>query len=317
MAASLTDKITDVRNSARPNTARVTTVRTIGATNLACDSLTGWPTASKVHFVTYQVDTNSNVIPGTQLDCYGIVSANTITNMTIVDGTDGGNSVGDYVEMLPTAAWAQDLADALMTSHNRDGSLADDVVTTDVILNSAVTTAKINDSAITTAKIADDAVTSAKLVGIDKSNLTTDYNPYKFEAYIGADYLETGGSTWQLLNFSSEAYDTNNNFDTTTYLYTAPVNGYYFFTACYLPYIVNTVTNIIGFYKNGAEYRQGQRMTNVTGGNFHNHSQITMTANLSAGDTIGVWAWCNQGGTYTITGSRNYNSFSGFLISRT
>lgn len=122
MSASTTDKITDVRNSARPNTARVTTARVASASSLACDSLTGWPTASKVHFVTYQVDTNNNVISGTQLDCSGIVSANTLTNIVVIDGTDGGNSVGDIVEMLPTAAWGQDLADGLMAEHDRFGA---------------------------------------------------------------------------------------------------------------------------------------------------------------------------------------------------
>ena len=119
--ADILDKITDVRNGARPNSARVTIARTAGGTVLSCNALTGWATASKVHFVTYQIDANSNPIPGTQLDCYGIVSGATITNFTVIDGTDGGNSVGDVVEMLPTAAWGQDLADALTEEHDRQG----------------------------------------------------------------------------------------------------------------------------------------------------------------------------------------------------
>lgn len=173
MAASINDKITDVRNNARPNSTTVTVARAAAGTNLSCNSLTGWPTASKVHFVTYQTDTNNNVVAGTQLDCYGIVSENTITNMVVVDGTDGGNSVGDVVEMLPTAAWAQDLADGLMTTLKRDGTLQDDIVDTANIASGAVgateldtdavTTAKINDSAVTTAKIANSGVTSSKL----------------------------------------------------------------------------------------------------------------------------------------------------------
>lgn len=130
MAASLTDLFTDVRNSARPNTTTVTVLRASAATNLTCNSLIGWPIASKVHFVTYQTDTNNNVVAGTQLDCYGIVSGNTITNMVVVDGTDGGNSVGDVVEMLPTAAWAQDLADGLMNEHDREGIHTSDAAST-------------------------------------------------------------------------------------------------------------------------------------------------------------------------------------------
>ena len=59
---------------------------------------------------------------GTQLDCYGIVSGNTINSFNVVDGTDNGNSVGDVVEMLPTAAWGQDLADAITHQHSRIGA---------------------------------------------------------------------------------------------------------------------------------------------------------------------------------------------------
>jgi hypothetical protein len=181
MAASVNDKITDVRNSARPNTARVTTLRVATATNLACDSLTGWPTASKVHFVTYQVDTNNNVIAGTQLDCYGIVSANTITNLTVIDGTDGGNAVGDIVEMLPTAAWAQDLADGLMASHDRDGTLKDGAVdSADVLAANVVTTTKILDDAVTAAKLADSAVVTANIVDDSVTKAATVWNNVSF-----------------------------------------------------------------------------------------------------------------------------------------
>ena len=138
--ASLTDKITDVRNGARPISARVITARSIGGTTLHCNALTGWPTASKVHFVTYQIDASSNPIDGTQLDCVGIVSGADITQFTVLDGTDGGSSVGDVVEMLPTASWGQDLADALTREHYRDG-------THENINADSVTTGTLNTSA--------------------------------------------------------------------------------------------------------------------------------------------------------------------------
>lgn len=122
MSASTGDKIVDVRNAARPNSTTVFSPRAAAGNTLSCTLLTGWPIASKVHFVTYQIDSSSNPIAGTQLDCSGIVSGNTITSFSVIDGNDTGNSIGDVVEMLPTAAWAQDLADALTASHNRDGT---------------------------------------------------------------------------------------------------------------------------------------------------------------------------------------------------
>jgi hypothetical protein len=165
MSASVADKITDTRNAARPNSARVTSGRSSGAATLACDNLTGWPTASKVHLVTYQINSNSNPVSGTQLDCYGIVSGNNIGSFTVLDGTDNGNVVGDVVEMLPTAAWGQDLADALMASHDRDGTLKDGVVDSAAVLaNNVVTSAKILDANVTTTELADANVTDAKLI---------------------------------------------------------------------------------------------------------------------------------------------------------
>lgn len=120
--ANITDKLTDTRNAARPNSAKVTSPRSAGGSTLVCDNLTGWPTASKVHFVTYKIDSTSKVVAGSQLDCYGIVSGNSITSFTVVDGTDVGHAVNDVVEMLPTAAWGQDLIDALLAQHSRVGA---------------------------------------------------------------------------------------------------------------------------------------------------------------------------------------------------
>lgn len=170
MSASTGDKITDTRNAARPNSARATGTRSAGGSSLACDSLAGWPTASKVHFVTYQIDSNSDPVTGTQLDCYGIVSGNSITSFTVVDGSDTGNSVGDVVEMLPTAAWGQDLADALTSTHNRSGGLKSGLtITSPTLVTPTVDTLTVTSGTtlpagdIGTADIAAGAITQAKL----------------------------------------------------------------------------------------------------------------------------------------------------------
>lgn len=119
----MSEFFTDTRNGARPNSARASGTRSAGGTSLACDSLAGWPVSPrKVHFVTYQIDSNSVPVAGTQLDCTGIVTTNTINSFTVIDGNDTGNSVNDVVEMLPTAAWGQDLSDGLNVLHNRDGT---------------------------------------------------------------------------------------------------------------------------------------------------------------------------------------------------
>lgn len=154
MAASLNDKFKKTFNSANPNVTFVSTQRSAAATTLICDSLTGWPTDTAVDFITYQLDTDGvTVVAGSQRDWKGIVSSNTITNLTLIaGGTDAGNQVNDIVEMTPTANWANDLIEGILVSHDQDGTLKDDIVTT----------AKIDDGAISTAKIDDEAVTAGK-----------------------------------------------------------------------------------------------------------------------------------------------------------
>lgn len=170
MSASTNDKISDTRNAARPNSARASGTRAAGGTSLACDSLTGWPTVSKVHFVTYKIDANSNPVAGTQLDCTGIVSGNSLTSIVVVDGTDAGNAVNDVVEMLPTANYGHELFTALTKEHNQlDGSHK--AITTDTITVTSgstlpagdIGTADLAASAVTTAKINNAAVTAAKM----------------------------------------------------------------------------------------------------------------------------------------------------------
>lgn len=51
-------------------------------------------------------------------------------------------------------------------------------------------------------------------------------NPYKFSAYRTANVSYNDGSTNDVI-FNAESYDTNNNFDTSTGIWTVPVTGYY------------------------------------------------------------------------------------------
>lgn len=153
---AITDKITQTRSGGDPVVATVATVRASAGATLACDDLSNWP-ADTVHFITYQKTAAGGIDYDTLQSFKGIVSGNNIGTVTLQHsptGTDLGNSIGDYVEMAPTASWSQDLYDALSSTLNvADGTLQTGIVAT----------AKIADSAVTTAKIADDSVTNAKL----------------------------------------------------------------------------------------------------------------------------------------------------------
>lgn len=312
MAASTGDKITDVRNAARPNSARVSSGRSAGGTTLACDNLVGWPTASKVHFVTYTIDSNSNPVAGTQLDCTGIVSGNNIGSFTVVDGTDTGNAVNDVVEMLPTAAWGQDLADALTSQHTRTGTHS--VVTaTSLTTTSSVTAGSGLTVSAGSISVPANSVAAAALVGIDRSLITTDSNPYKFSAYHNTTQSL---ATATVIGFNTEIFDTNNNYDGTN-KYTVPVSGFYQVMANVYYQSLNAAHGSIQLYKNGSSLMKGTGGIASAADAIFSFNELVQ---LTAADYIQIFTEFTGGGSTTVYGQAGvprYTRFSAYLVSRT
>lgn len=300
MSASTSDKITDTRNAGRPNSARVSSLRSAGGTTLACDNLTGWPTASKVHFVTYQIDSNSNPVPGTQIDAYGIVSGNSIGSFTVVDGTDSGNSVGDIVEMLPTAAWAQDLADALTTLFNRDGTWKTGAALIQPTIASLVNAQHNHQNAAGGGTLGTAAMPNLSLAGQSLSN------PYKFRVYRNAA-LTANAASASKLTFDAEDFDTNNNFATGTY--TAPVAGFYVFGGRFTS---TTTRSFASIYKNGAEEARGLDFVATSG---EIGPVVSTLVQCAQGDTIELYYYTQ--GAVSIGTGRTQSYFYGHLISQT
>lgn len=124
MAAGINDKWTQATNGSRPVPTTLTALRGVGAGTISCAALTGWPTATAVHFIIYRTDSSGNKVAGSQTDWKGIVSGTTITGLVLKAGTDLGDSIGAIVECAPTAAWANDMATGLAVEHNQDGTHA-------------------------------------------------------------------------------------------------------------------------------------------------------------------------------------------------
>ena len=151
MAAGINDKFKKV--SADNSYAVATTVKTArtvgGGTTLEAFDLSKWADATAVNFLTYRKTTDpvTNVTTVTNRTGWTALvntSSNTLTNLTIAPGyTDLGHQVGDYIEPVQMSKWANDLVDGILVSHNQDGSLK----------NNAVSTAKIADSSVTAPKI--------------------------------------------------------------------------------------------------------------------------------------------------------------------
>lgn len=169
--ASINDKITETFNGQNPTSTTVSAPRSVGGSSISCNSLAGWPTNTAVHFATYQIDTTSKKIAGSQVDWKGIVSGSSIGTLTRQGGVaDAGNSIGDIVEMMPTYSWANDLAKGLENTLNSDGTLKSSLTvnspslkspTTDTLVVTSGTTLPNGD--IVTANLANASVTADKL----------------------------------------------------------------------------------------------------------------------------------------------------------
>lgn len=166
MAASSADKFTETKGSAgNPSVTTASAPRTVGGTSLTATALTNWPTGTQVHFITYSKNADGTKDNTSQQDWKGTVSSSTsLTSMALTNGTDAGNAIGDYIEMGPTASWAEDLYDGLTQTLNTDGTLQSSIVTTAKINDGAVTTAKLASGAVTSSTLAESAVTYAKLL---------------------------------------------------------------------------------------------------------------------------------------------------------
>ena len=154
--ASVSDKITKVKDGSNPNVARVVTPRPANSDTLSVDSLTGWTEDTAVHFMTYRVDSTGKVVPGSQRDWKGMANKATgqIISLQIQNNAiDDGNLVGDIVQAGPTASWAQDLAEAMLESHNSDGSLKRGAVGAENIAKDSITAESIKEGSITADKI--------------------------------------------------------------------------------------------------------------------------------------------------------------------
>jgi hypothetical protein len=124
-------------------------------------------------------------------------------------------------------------------------------------------------------------------------------NPYRFSVYMSATQ-STVATTWTRLNMNSELYDISNNYSTSTFGYTAPMNGYYQFilsaqllSQAATPYILAIGINTT----NSETYRIGE-IPNTTGNITING---TVEVLLNAGDVVYPLY-------YSVTASKTINN---------
>lgn len=133
--------------------ATVTSARVIGATTLKVNDVTNFPEGQFIG-TTGTIDNTGVFDPATLTVFTAHLSGADVEIDAIAPGyADLGNTNGQVLVIKPNTLWADNLADTLAVSHNTDGTLK----------NNIVTTAKIADSNVTTAKIANASVTADKI----------------------------------------------------------------------------------------------------------------------------------------------------------
>lgn len=84
-----------------------------------------------------------------------------------------------------------------------------------------------------------------------------------FSAYAGSSQSLSAG-VWTKLQINTEEWDTNSNFDTSTYRFTPTVAGYYQVNGrVTVNAIITTV--VVAFYKNGSVWKRGTAIANSAG----------------------------------------------------
>jgi len=145
----------------------------------------------------------------------------------------------------------------------------------------------------------------------ESTAIASQVNPYKFSAYMGSTQ-STVATTWTKLQMNTEEYDTNSNYNTTTYAYTAPVTGYYFFSVMVQMLSQTGFPFLVGFSKDGTnEYFRGQEIPNTTG---NATLSATHLIKLTAAETLYPMYYSTQA-SKTLNSGIVISKFSGILVS--
>lgn len=153
------------------------------------------------------------------------------------------------------------------------------------------------------------------IFGLYKNLLTVDSNPYKFKVYRNAAQNVGTGAT--KVNFDTESFDTNSNFDSTTnFRYVAPVDGYYWLSTNIQTTTAGSGTDVLAMiYKNGAENIRGGYTPAAAG--TAPGSTASGLVQLNATEYVEVFVATGTAAKALDVGSAAKCTFSGFLVSRT
>ena len=135
-----------------PASAKLTSQKERGAQNLAISTVDGWLIGEEQDFVIFETDSNNDIVPGSATSWKGVPASNgSIAGLTLTGGLDRLYPIGAAVVPTATSAWANDLVEWLLKSHNPDGTLKESAIPElkpQVIPNKSITADKIDSTTI-------------------------------------------------------------------------------------------------------------------------------------------------------------------------
>jgi hypothetical protein len=114
---------------------------------------------------------------------------------------------------------------------------------------------------------------------------------------------------WTKIQFQTEEFDTNNNFDSSTnYRFTPSVAGYYQIQGAWLVGATGEV--VIAIYKNGLEFKRGQDVDDLV----YLQSMSALIYLNGSSDYVELYGYQSTGASRTLTAGGTSTWFSGSLV---
>lgn len=208
-----------------------------------------------------------------------------------------------------TSSWATSLSGLTLTAPVLSGSVTGTytLAGTPTITSPTITSPTVSNP-----------VLNGTITGTGYS-LATMSDPNKFSTYLTAA-SNTGNNAFALVPFDTKVFDTGTNLDIVTNKgrFTAPIAGFYHFTAT----VRSSQSSgghrlIVSLYKNGAEFSRGTDVSGVGGTLFFNGSTVSDLLQLAATDFVEAFVYGDSALALDVSVAAVYNRFSGFLVSKT
>lgn len=119
MAASVNDLF---RKGAANFSTTLASQKAAGASTASLSSTTGIPTSTGIEICVGRVDANGNKTPALKAIYKGTLAGTTVSNLTLVEGTDQLHAAGTPVEIIFSASQWNDAITGILAQHNQDGT---------------------------------------------------------------------------------------------------------------------------------------------------------------------------------------------------